>query len=184
MTVVKKLALVNIILFIVGYLLESSNIPFYKSFVLFPTDSVDYQHYQWLSHQFLHGGLFHLVFNMIALVSFGPVVEKLFKKSFIYFYLLCGLGGALLQSTSLGGPMLGASGAIFGVLLVSAILEPDSKILLFFILPIKSKVIIPLILLFEAYLAFFGEYDGIGHLAHLGGALTGFIYYLIKSKNV
>lgn len=180
--VVKNLTIINVIVFIFGYFVQK-DIPWLETFVLFPIGSENYAVHQWISHQFLHAGVAHLVFNMIALLSFGPIVEKYFNKDFIWFYLISGLGAALLQLSFVPETaLLGASGAIFGILLVSVILDPESKILLFFILPIKGKWLISAILIFETYMGFFAEPDGIGHLAHLGGAITGFLYFIITRK--
>lgn len=180
---VKNLAIINVVVFIFGYLFQKEGIPWLETFVLFPIGSENYGVHQWITHQFLHSGVAHLAFNMIALLSFGPIVEKYFKKDFIWFYLISGLGAALLQFSFIPETaLLGASGAIFGVLLVSVILDPEAKILLFFILPIKGKWLIPAILIFEAYMGFFREPDGVAHLAHLGGAITGFLYYILTNK--
>lgn len=181
--VVRSLTIINILIFIVGYLLQNLGFPFKETFVLLPINSEFHQTYQWITYQFLHANIAHIAFNMIALLSFGPVVENYFKSNFIWFYLISGIGAALLQFVFIPETaLIGASGAIFGVLLVSVILDPESKILLFFILPIKGKWLIPIMLIFEAYMAFFEEPDGIAHLAHLGGAITGFLYFIITKK--
>lgn len=180
---VRNLVIINVLVFIIGYIAQKQGIPWLETFVLFPMGTENYGVHQWISHQFLHGGITHLLFNMIALFSFGPIIEKYFGKDFIWFYLISGLGAALLQFLFVPDTaLLGASGAIFGVLMVYAILYPNSKILLFFVIPIKSKWLMVAILGLEAYLGFFGESDGIGHLAHLGGAITGFLYFMTTKK--
>lgn len=179
--VVKNIAIINIILFAISYIFDTDI--FHKLFILFPVSSENYAIYQWISHQFMHASIAHITFNMLALLSFGPTVEKYFKKDFIWFYLISGLGAAMLQFMFVDNTaLLGASGAIFGVLLVYVFLEPNSKVLLFLIIPIKGKWLLPIILLFEAYMGFFTQADGVGHLAHLGGAITGFLYYYFIKK--
>lgn len=181
--VVKNLTIINILIFIISYLLEKSGFNFINTFALFPLSSDLYQNHQWISYQFLHGSISHIILNMIALLSFGPVVENHLKGNFIWFYLICGFGSAFLQLMFFPEiALIGASGAIFGVLLLYVILEPNSKILLFFIIPIKAKWLMSMILVFESYMTFFGEPDGVAHLAHIGGAMTGFIWFIITKK--
>lgn len=181
--VVKNIAILNVIVFAMSYILGTDL--FHRLFVLYPIGNENYQVYQWITHQFMHASIAHIAFNMLALLSFGPTVEKYFQKKFIWFYLISGLGAAILQFMfSENTALLGASGAIFGVLLVYVFLEPESKLLLFFILPIKGKWLLPAVLFFEAYMGLFGQSDGVGHMAHLGGAITGFLYFILsKSKS-
>ncbi|MHB8338854.1 MAG: rhomboid family intramembrane serine protease, partial [Ignavibacteriaceae bacterium] len=109
------------------------------------------------------------------------------SRKFIYFYLLCGVVAGISQLflPPLFGeavaPTIGASGAIFGVLVAFAMLFPDRYIFLYFLIPIKAKYLIPIFILMELYFADTGG-GNIAHLAHLGGALAGFLY-LIFDKN-
>jgi membrane associated rhomboid family serine protease len=180
--VVKTLAIINIIAFTISYIFSTDI--FHNLFMLFPVGNENYATYQWITHQFMHASILHIFFNMLALLSFGPTVENHFKKSFIWFYLISGIGAALLQFIFVSNTiLLGASGSIFGVILVYIFLEPNSKVFLFFILPIKGKFVLPIILLFEAYMSFFHQSDGVAHLAHLGGALTGFLYFFLSKTS-
>jgi len=175
---VKQITFLNVLIFIISYAMDYS---FFDQFALFPNNSELYQPYQYLTHMFLHASPAHIIFNMLAFLSFGSDVEKFFgRNKFILFYLLSGLGAAFLHIIVTGSqsPMVGASGAIFGVLLMAAILNPEQKFYLFFIIPIKAKIIIPLILIFELYMGFTYPGDHIAHFAHLGGALTGGLFYL------
>ncbi|TVP58999.1 MAG: rhomboid family intramembrane serine protease [Gemmatimonadales bacterium] len=146
-----------------------------------------------LSSVFSHTMVFHLLINMIVLMSFGPPLEKLMGwRRFLAFYLLAGFIGSVAHATtsrflmeSGDMPALGASGAIAGLLLVFSLAFPKARVLLFFIIPIPAIV---------AALAFIGidiwgliaqMDDGglpIGHGAHLGGAFTGILYYLFRRE--
>lgn len=175
---VKQIALLNVIIFIISYAMDFS---FYDQFALFPNGSELFQPHQYITHMFLHASPAHLIFNMLAFVSFGSIVETHFSRNkFLIFYLLSGLGAAFLHIVVTGSqsPMVGASGAIFGVLVIAAILNPEQKFYLFFIIPIKAKVIIPLILGVELYFGLMYPGDHVAHFAHLGGALTGTLFYL------
>lgn len=144
---------------------------------------------------FSHNLLFHLLINMIVLLSFGPPLERLMGSAgFLAFYLAAGAMGsfahAAVSSALLGSPQqpaLGASSAIAGLLLLFALVFPRARVLLFFIIPLPAIV---------AALAFIGidiwglmaqvEGEGlpIGHGAHLGGALTGVVYYLLRRRTL
>lgn len=172
----------NVIIFIVGMSLQSSGVPFYDTFSLYAPSSGKFQWFQPITHMFLHGSVIHILFNMIVFLSFGGIVENYFgRKKFIYFYFIAGLGSALLQTIIVGGNvgMIGASGAIFGVMIVSAFRQPDAKASLFFLFPIKMKYIIPGLFLIELMSGIFGWEQGTAHYAHVGGAITGAAFYLI-----
>jgi membrane associated rhomboid family serine protease len=179
--IVKNIVIINLIAFIITSVF---NYDLYSQFALFNIQSSNYETYQWITHLFLHASFTHILFNMIALISFGPIVEKYLNNRFLLFYIISGIGAAVIQSffSPINSVLVGASGAIFGVLLLSTIIEPESKVLLFFFIPVKAKWLIPSILIFEAYLGIFGQNDGIGHMAHVGGALTGLLFYLISKK--
>lgn len=138
-----------------------------------------------VSYMFLHRGVLHLAFNMLALFVFGaPVEERMGGRAFITYYFVCGLGGATLalglaQVFSVP-PMVGASGAIFGVMLAFAWAWPDQGILVFPLPePIPAKWLVALLVGLDLILAipgWMGAGDGIAHLAHLGGIGAGLIY--------
>jgi len=124
---------------------------------------------------------------MLALLSIGPFVERfLGGKKFLPFYLLCGVGSALLHmslSNNVTVPMVGASGALFGLLVLFSIIHPNEKLYLFFIpIGIKAKYMVGALIAIEVLLGLFSTSDGIGHWAHVGGALTGITLYLINKR--
>jgi len=139
-----------------------------------------------LTYMFLHGSALHLAFNLLTLFIFGGSVEDRFgSRSFIWFYLLCGMGGALLSLLLVQGipirvPIVGASGAIYGVLVAFAWHWPDAPIYMFpFPVPIPAKWLVTFAFAVSLLLAlptFSGGGDGVAHLAHLGGMMAGFLY--------
>ena len=139
-----------------------------------------------LTYMFLHGSALHLLFNLLALFMFGgPVEDRFGSRAFIWFYLLCGMGGALLSLLLIQGipirvPIVGASGAIYGVLVAFAWHWPDAPIYLFpFPVPIPAKWLVTFAFAVSLLLAlptFSGGGDGVAHLAHLGGMVAGLLY--------
>ena len=150
---------------------------------LWPLGSGNFFPWQLLSYMFLHGGFSHILFNMFGLWMFGTQFELLWgPKKFLTYYFLCGLGGGaahLLISPMLGGsgPLIGASGAIFGLLIAYGLLFPDQMVYFFFFLPMKAKYAVGVFVALEFMSV--GSADNIGHLAHLGGAVIGLVYLLI-----
>ena len=135
-----------------------------------------------LTYMFLHAGLLHLAFNMLALFVFGPPVEdRMGGRAFIGYYFLCGLGGAALSYALMlvmpVGLVVGASAAIYGVALAFAWAWPDAPIFVFpFPQPIPAKWLVAFAVAISFVLAIFSVSDGVAHLAHLGGFATGFLY--------
>jgi len=136
--------------------------------------------WQIFTHIFLHGGLFHLLINLFVLWMFGKPIERTWGTiSFLKYYFTCGLwAGIFILVTSLNSriPAVGASGAIYGILVAFAMLYPDSIIYLYFLFPIKAKHFAILI----GAIAFLGGISAgrsnIAHFGHLGGLLVGYVY--------
>jgi membrane associated rhomboid family serine protease len=149
---------------------------------LSPVGSGHFYPWQILTYMFLHGGFLHLFFNMLALWMFGLELEHLWgSRRFLVYYLLCGIGAALtnlLVAPLIGqeAPTVGASGAVFGVLLAFGALFPDRPIYLYFLLPVKAKYFVAFYIGWELFLGVTQTSDGIAHFAHLGGAAVGFLY--------
>jgi membrane associated rhomboid family serine protease len=135
-----------------------------------------------VTYMFVHGGFLHLAFNMLMLFFFGPAVEdQMGGRAFIWYYLFCGLGGAVLSLAialfSPVAPFVGASGAVFGVSLAFALHWPDAPIFVFPLrFPIKAKWLVMALAAMDLALAVLPAPDGVAHLAHLGGFLFGFLY--------
>jgi membrane associated rhomboid family serine protease len=142
--------------------------------------------WQLLTYMFLHGGLFHLLFNMLALWMFGMELEMVWgSRRFLIFYLACGLAAGvanIVVAPLLGqaGPTVGASGAVFGVLIAFAMLFPDRPIYLYFLLPVKAKYMVTAYIGLELFFGVTNTTDGIAHVAHLGGAAAGFLLVLAQ----
>jgi len=132
--------------------------------------------FQPLTYIFLHAGIFHILFNLLTLWMFGTEIEYSWgSKSFLRYYLLCGLGGALFSlafNYGLNNPIIGASGAIYGVLVAYWLMFPERYLLIFFIFPMRVRWAIPLF----ALLNFVASGPNVAHLAHLGGAVVGLAY--------
>jgi membrane associated rhomboid family serine protease len=134
-----------------------------------------------VTYMFLHGGFWHLFMNMLAVFFFGPPLERKWGgRFFAKYYLVAGLGGALfslLLYPVIGASlMIGASGAVFGLLLAFAMNWPDAPIYIWGILPIRAKWFVGILGFFALFATISGSGDGVAHWAHLGGLATGYVY--------
>jgi len=210
--VVKYLLIANVICFIPFIVLSTGmyDEKIVSNLGVFYFDSPFFKPWQIITYMFIHGGWAHIMFNMFALFSFGPILEyAIGPKKFFNLYFICGIGAiafqmlvqaievhSLIGSFTLardlqindpvviaklqaiyGAPVVGASGAIFGVLVAFGMLYPDLELMLLFVpVPIKAKYIIPIYIVIEIVLGV-GQFggDNVAHFAHLGGALLGFI---------
>lgn len=246
--VVKQLLIINIIFFIGSQIVPVS----YDFFALYYPESDNFRGWQYVTHMFMHAPIYeenfkyvsnisHLLFNMFALYSFGSALEHFWGgKKFLFFYISCGLGAALLHTgvnfyffqdsittliangfnkadilqllnqekidtrwqellsvsdfqnftSSYFGTVVGASGAIYGLLAAFAFMFPNAELALMFIpVPIKAKYFVPGILAIDLFLGFKGQSvfgagsTGIAHFAHIGGAITGFLMMWFWKKN-
>ena len=155
---------------------------FFHAFAFSPSNALT-QPWTLVTYAFLHNSFLHLAFNMLMLFFFGPAVEeRLGGQAFVWYYLWCGLGGAVLSFAialmTPVAPFVGASGAVFGVALAFALYWPDAPILVFPLpVPIKAKWLVLGLAAIDLALAVLPARDGIAHLAHLGGFLFGFLYF-------
>jgi membrane associated rhomboid family serine protease len=135
-----------------------------------------------ITYMFLHSlsSPMHILFNMLALWMFGGDVEKVFgARQFTIYYLFCGIGAGLLVAVLQPGlniPTIGASGALYGVILAFGLFFPDRIIYVSFLIPVKAKYFVMVIgaIIFLSSLS--GSGGGISHVAHLGGLVFGFIF--------
>lgn len=136
-----------------------------------------------LTYQFLHGGLLHLGFNMLALFFFGPRLEaRMGGRRFLGLYLVSGIGGAALSLLTPTAGIIGASGAVFGVLLAFARYYPRERIFIWGILPIESRILVVLLAVFSLWAGFGGAQQGVAHFAHLGGFVGGWIFLRLQER--
>jgi membrane associated rhomboid family serine protease len=147
-----------------------------------------FQPWQPVTYMFLHGSFTHLFFNMFALWMFGAEIENYWgTRHFTTYYFICGIGAACINLLATIGdpyPTVGASGAIYGVLLAFGMMFPDRYIYLYFLLPVKAKYFVAGYALIEFISGLgsqsMGSGSNIAHFAHLGGMLIGFIYITFK----
>lgn len=222
--ITRNIIIINVIVFIATYILGDQMVGYFAAFYPF---SPDFHSWQIVTHMFMHGSIMHILFNMMTLFSFGPILEQtLGDKKYLILYFASGLGAFFLFNAwnfvevqnishelqelgfnvnaylsgasvnfsgntdsilrqrelieSLKGimytPMVGASGAIFGVVAAFATLYPDAKIGIMFIpVPMKVKYLLPIIVVISVYLGVSGNGGGIAHLAHVGGAIVGWL---------
>lgn len=129
------------------------------------------------TYMFVHAGGFHLLFNLIVLFFFGRSLEEHWgSATFLKFYLVAGLGGAALSFLTPNATIVGASGALNGLLIAFAMIWPESPIHLFGMLPVKAKWLVAFLAAFSVFAAFGGAQSGVAHWAHLGGFAAGFLY--------
>ncbi|MEO7975652.1 rhomboid family intramembrane serine protease [Flavobacterium sp.] len=263
---VKQLIIINVLFFVgtlalghFGLDMNPDMNPAYRILALYYPENNNFELWQPITHMFMHGGFMHIAFNMFALYSFGSALEHFWgSKKFLFFYISCGLGAALLhtainyiqihslldsvsslnlskselqlilnadykslfdsngqmvagnirtilekagcnqeqfgvlsEATAISrGTVVGASGAIYGLLTAFAFMFPNAELALMFIpVPIKAKYFVPGLLAIDLFLGFRGSSlfgsggTGIAHFAHIGGAITGFLMMLYWKKN-
>ena len=202
-TVTKNLLIVNVILYVATLINENFMI---STFALFYPTSQYFRWWQILTHMFMHGSIWHIFFNMYALYIFGCVVERMIgTRKFLIFYFLCGFGAAALhigveaiQASTLMNqiadgsqaaaqsymqlkmtPTVGASGAIYGVLIGYAMLFPTARLTLIFPpITLSAKAWVLIFVGIELLTGITGTADGVAHFAHLGGMLVGWLLIL------
>ncbi|MCQ4035876.1 rhomboid family intramembrane serine protease [Kaistella montana] len=231
--ITRNIIIINVVVFILTYLLNSEMM--YQYLAAFYPFSPFFHSWQILTHMFMHGSFMHILFNMLTLYSFGPILERILgDRKYLILYFVSGLGAFFLFNlwnfveveqikTSLQGfsfdlngymsgesvafkgnaqavleqktlvselqsiisvPMVGASGAIFGVIAAFAVLFPDAEIMIMFIpVPVKVKYVLPVVVIGSVILGVTGNVGGIAHLAHVGGALVGGLLAWYWKKN-
>lgn len=185
---VKHLLIINLLAFV------ALNTPMIGEFLfthgaLWPIGSGRFDVWQLISYMFLHAGFGHIFFNLFALWMFGQAIENFWgTHRFTTYYFLTGIGAALLHMLIGGGgaPTLGASGAVYGILLAFGMMFPNRPIMLLFPpIPIKAKYFVAIFGVIELVSGLSRANSGVAHFAHLGGMLVGFIlikYWGLKSE--
>ncbi len=150
------------------------------SLALWPLESGRFGPWQLLSYGFLHGSFNHLFFNMFALWMFGLQIERGWgSQRFTLYYIVCVVGAAITQlivqqATGAFYPTIGASGAVFGLLLAYGVMWPENRVfLIFFPVPIKAKWFVLIYAVIELLFGITRAMPGIAHFAHLGGLFFG-----------
>lgn len=177
---VKSLLIINAVVFLLEYITGAGRAMAY-AFGLVPWAILHrLALWQLVTYMFLHGGLGHLFFNMFALWMFGSEIERYWgSREFLKYYFITGIGAGILtwlSSINSIVPTIGASGAIFGILVAYAMMFPNRPVYLYFMFPIKAKHLVILFGVLELAASWSHTSDGIGHLAHLGGMVFGYLY--------
>jgi membrane associated rhomboid family serine protease len=190
--IIKNLLIINAVVYLIqlifGEVMIGGTPGWYvlnKWFALNPfADGYNFQIWQLITYQFMHGGFSHILFNMFALWMFGMEIENMWgSKKFLYYYLLCGVAAGLLQLFippllgTAAAVTIGASGAVYGVLIAFGLVFPNRHIYLYFLVPVRAKYLIGFLIILE-FLLIDSAGSNVAHLAHLGGALCGFLYIM------
>lgn len=213
--ITKNLLIINVLFFLASIVAQKYGVDLTTLLGLHYFMASDFHIYQFVTYMFMHGGFAHLFFNMFALWMFGCTLERVFgPKRYLIYYMVCGLGAGLIQEvvqyieylTVLSNfdsvntgisiiPMseylnlmttVGASGAVYGILLAFGLLFPNQPMFIFPLpFPIKAKWFVIGYVVIELLLGLQGS-DGVAHFAHLGGMLFGFLlitYWRKKYRN-
>ena len=180
---IKILILINFLIFFLQSISGQERILF-QLFGIVPSNTF-YKLMIWqpFTYLFFHGGIWHVFINMFVLWMFGSELERIWKKNFfLKYYFMTGIGSGIitvLLSLNSSIPVVGASGAVYGILLAYGLMFPNRKVYLYFLIPLKVKYFV-LFIGIIAFFSSFGSNDGISHLTHLSGMIIGLIY--LKSK--
>ena len=208
-TVVKNLLIINVLFFLATIAADVVLHIDLKDYLgLHYIEASDFQPYQLVTYMFMHGDFGHLFFNMFALWMFGNTLENIWGPNrFLLFYFACGIGAGLVQelvqyiqyattlqgyvNVNMGGHIIsqylnllttvGASGAVYGILLAFGMMFPNSTLYIYFAIPIKAKWFVLIYGIIELF-AGFSAVDNVAHFAHLGGMLFGLILILYWKK--
>jgi membrane associated rhomboid family serine protease len=191
--VIKNLLIINGAVFFLQVILHNieGGALIYKWFALNSLgEPYNFQIWQLVSYQFMHsiGGISHILFNMFALWMFGMEIENSWgSKKFLIYYLICGVVAGLFQlflPPLMGGApgiTIGASGAVYGVLIAFGMMFPNRYIFLWFLIPVKAKYLIGFLIVLE-FMLIDSAQSNVAHLAHLGGALAGFLMIMFDKR--
>ncbi|HOO70567.1 MAG TPA: rhomboid family intramembrane serine protease [Spirochaetota bacterium] len=195
--VVKNLLIINGVIFLIQQFAQLFMPGFLESVFGLSHEGLVYQFRVWqvFTYMFFHGGFFHIIFNLIALWMFAGELEMLWgSRLFLRYYLISGLGAGIFiacmnalvfQRYGASPVTIGASGAIYGILLAYGVTWPNREVLLYFLFPIKMKYLVLVFGLIE----FFGSLStvqgaggNISHIGHLGGLVTGIVFLMYKRR--
>lgn len=178
--VIRNIIIINIIIFLLQQVTRNNpNFPVSGWLALWDFSSGNFRPYQFFTYMFAHGDWGHIFFNMLALASFGPILESYWgDRKFLIFYTACGIGAGIIYAgvnyfLGGGGVMLGASGALYGILMAFGLVFPNLEIMLLFPpIPIKAKYMVFIM----GFITYALDSSGrVAHLAHFGGAFVAFI---------
>ncbi len=191
--VTRHLLIINVIVWLATVVLRRYDIYLERWLALFFWQDSYFNVAQPFTYMFMHDAhsFVHIFFNMFSLWMFGGLLERVMgSKRYLIYYIVCGLGAALVQelmwqfSLQEIVPTVGASGAVFGILLAFGMIFPNMPMYIFFIpVPIKAKWVVIGYGLLELYFGISGNQPGVAHFAHLGGMLAGIIMMMYWRHN-
>ena len=185
-TIVKHLLIINVLMYFAYYVLLKQGIINLNYYIgIWSISTGLFRIWQPLTYMFMHGSFDHLFFNMFSLWMFGSALENYWgSKRFLFYYLVCGIGAGLLNMLVPGAHVsVGASGAVYALLLAFGMMWPNNYIYLYFLVPIRTKWFIIGMIVIELFEGIFRSTDGIAHFAHLGGMLIGFLIILYWKRH-
>lgn len=152
---------------------------------LWPIDSAKFQPWQMVSYAFTHGNAFHLVLNLLVLLSFGPTIERATGwKGMLSCYLFATImGGALQQAFGGGHPTVGSSGALFGLFAAYTVMRPKAKLISLAVVPLPAYMVLGVYAGYSMAAILNGWLPSVAHLVHLGGAATGVLFALAMAPD-
>lgn len=204
--VIKNLLIINVLFFLADMALGARGIDLSKYLGLHYIGTENFALHQYITYMFMHGSFSHLFFNMFALWMFGNALENIWgPKRFLVYYFVTGIGAGLCQTGVLAADLylnylgkmplesvawyasqfvtIGASGAVFGILLAFGMSFPNVPIFLYFLIPIRAKWFVVIYGVLELFAGIGGRGDGVAHFAHIGGMLFGLILILYWRKH-
>ena len=172
---VKRLLIANVAVFLAGYAISQD---FFIEWLSFQPREVLTRPWGMFTYMFVHADFMHLLLNMLVLFFFGPPLEERWgSREFARYYLLCGFGGVALSFVfvpSVG--IVGASAAVYGLMLAFAMNWPEAPIYIWGIFPVKAKWLVAFLFVVSLLSAFGGSGGPVAHFAHLGGLAAGLVY--------
>ncbi len=193
---VRNLLFINILVFLIIEISTISDLKYFlfiNYFSLIPFEiTSSFQIWRLFTYLFLHGDFLHLLFNQLVLFFIGSQVEQfLGTRKFYVYYFVCGVGAASLVSIfhyNSINPIIGSSGAIFGLLYSLSVFRPNAKIYLYFVFPIRISTFVNFIAFSSLFAAIFMKSSQVSHITHLSGILSAHLYfyssyYILYIKN-
>lgn len=179
-----KLVLVNVIVFLMTSVSPNLGV----RLAMVPSFILHGWVWEFFTYMFVHSGVQHIFWNMFSLVMFGiPVENQLGSSEFLLAYLLTGVFSGVVSffcylAAGVNVMLVGASGAIFGVMVLFAVFYPRARIFIFGLIPIKAPLMIIIYTAIELYSQLFGAGGNVAHITHLAGALGAFLYCLVRLR--
>lgn len=174
---VKRLLIANGVVFLLTLPLSQLSPGFKVDWLAFTPANILTRPWGLVTYMFIHGGFWHLFVNMLGLFFFGPALEDRWgAREFLKYYFLCGLGGALMSFLFVSYPIIGASAAIYGIMLAFALNWPDAPIYVWGIFPVKAKWLVAFLFAVTFLSSFSNSPSDVANFAHLGGFVAGWLY--------